>query len=295
MKRPWVFGEVVFDVFPGGREVLGGAPFNVAWHLHGLGCYPRLVTRVGADDRGKQVLERMAKVGMDTSGVQVDPERPTGTVRVELEDGEPRFIIAENTAWDAIAFPEVTGSFPDQVACLVVGSLALRGSTNRRTLERILDTHHPRLFVDVNLRPPWFTRDTVDWLLERADWVKLNREEAAQLGWPLGDELAGELCELCRRFGLQGIALTLGAQGAVLASLKGWIRVEPVPVEPFVDSVGAGDAFTAVLVAGLLGDASWGRMGEAAALLASRICSIRGAIPAERDWYREVAGLLDSS
>ncbi|GAB4229466.1 MAG: carbohydrate kinase [Acidobacteriota bacterium] len=294
MSRPWVFGEVVFDVFPDGREVLGGAPFNVAWHLHGLGCNPLLLTRVGRDRRGEEVLARMAEVGMDTTGVQVDSERPTGVVRVELEDGQPRFSIAEGVAWDAIEFPPAPEKDEKAPAWLVAGSLALQGSVNRRTLAQILETYQPRLFVDVNLRPPWFTRPTLDWLLAQAAWVKLNREEAAQLGWEVGAEGAN-LPELCKRFGLEGIALTLGDGGAVLATPQRRVRVEPVPVEGLVDTVGAGDAFTAVLVLGLLRGSPWERSGAAAALLASRICSIRGAVPAEQGWYREVARLLDSS
>ncbi|HRV09486.1 MAG TPA: PfkB family carbohydrate kinase, partial [Acidobacteriota bacterium] len=92
--RPVVFGEVVFDLFPDGSEVLGGAPFNVAWHLKGLGERPLMITRIGDDQRGRAILDRMLSAGLDVAGVQMDEEHPTGTVRVLLDSAGPRFQIA---------------------------------------------------------------------------------------------------------------------------------------------------------------------------------------------------------
>ena len=132
---PCFFGEILFDVFPDGREVLGGAPFNVAWHLQGFGLAPLLISRVGADAAGERIRTAMAAWGMRLDGLQTDPEHPTGRVTVSLRDGEPSFDIVTDSAWDFISADEL----PDLIPALVYhGSLALRHPVSAAALEALL-------------------------------------------------------------------------------------------------------------------------------------------------------------
>ena len=132
---PCFFGEILIDVFPDGREVLGGAPFNVAWHLQGFGLAPLLISRVGADAAGERIRAAMAAWGMRLDGLQTDPEHPTGRVTVSLRDGEPSFDIVTDSAWDFISADEL----PDLIPALVYhGSLALRHRVSAATLEALL-------------------------------------------------------------------------------------------------------------------------------------------------------------
>ena len=145
-------GEVLFDSFSDGTEVLGGAPFNVAWHLQAFGQNPLFISRVGNDPLGHKIRTAMEKWGMTTVGLQVDSNHPTGTANVHLRNNEPTFEIVEDRAYDYInadALPSVTAC-----SLLYHGSLVLRNTESRTTLNRLKQTLNSGIFVDVNLRPP---------------------------------------------------------------------------------------------------------------------------------------------
>lgn len=280
-----VFGEVLFDRFPDGRDVLGGAPFNVAWHLEAFGQSPVFVSRVGDDEAGRRVRDQMSNWGMERYGLQVDPRHPTGAVTVTLEGGEPSYDIVAETAYDFIAL----NALPVVVPGLIYhGSLALRNPVSKAALERLKSRAEAEVFVDVNLRAPWWQRDSVLEMLDDADWVKLNRDELAQLGDGGVDEVAASERFLARH-GLKGLVLTLGAEGA-FAFLEGGkpVEVRPVSATRVVDAVGAGDAFASVLILGL-------RLGwplvttmERAQAFASELVQRRGATVSDRELYRSL-------
>ena len=117
--RPLSVGEVLFDVMPDGTRVLGGAPFNVAWHLHAFGLRPLMITRVGTDDSGDEVLAAMKSLGMDTSGVQRDGAHPTGRVQVELSEGEPTYHILADQAYDHIDRHQAMQASTGETFCLL--------------------------------------------------------------------------------------------------------------------------------------------------------------------------------
>ena len=154
--RLCIFGEVLFDHFPDGTRVLGGAPFNVAWHLQAFGRRPRFISRVGRDPEGEAVREAMSAWGMDTAGLQTDPRRPTGRVGVRFDDGEPGYDIVHPCAYDAIDEPP-----QDSVGCALLyhGSLALRDAVSRQSAQALMTGKPETVFVDVNLRAPWWRRD----------------------------------------------------------------------------------------------------------------------------------------
>ena len=284
----YVFGEVLFDHFPNGEKVLGGAPFNVAWHLQALGDRPCLVSRVGDDQPGREVLKAMQGWGMSLAGVQVDGEHPTGQVAVEIVDHEPHYRIVPDCAYDFIA---AEGLEPAS-GVLYHGTLALRSQKSRQALARLLEGGGCRLFLDVNLRPPWWQRSDVEHWLARASWVKLNRDELRQLGCPC-DDLRRELAGFQERFALEQVILTLGAAGALVRSADGsFCQVAPEPVSNFVDTVGAGDAFSAVYLHGLL--AGWPLAATLAAAqeFAGKVVALRGATTTDPAFYRSFIAAL---
>lgn len=279
-----VYGEVLYDHFPDGRRVLGGAPFNVAWHLQAFGLAPRFISRVGADTEGEEVLAAMRDWGMDTRFVQVDPRRPTGRVSVHIVGTEPSYEIVPDCAYDAIEPPGT--ELPD-VALLYHGSLALRSAASRSALDALLRATSPaRIFLDVNLRTPWWEAAAVHALIRRADWLKLNREELDTL-YPEHTDSPVQDSAFLAENSLQGLVLTFGSRGAHAITAAGEnCQVRPAQTVELVDTVGAGDAFAAVMILGLSRGWPLARTLERAQQFASRIVGRRGATVHERDFYR---------
>jgi fructokinase len=282
-----LFGEVLFDCFPDGRSVLGGAPFNVAWHLQAFGETPRLVSRVGADTAGEAVRRAMTDWGMDTGGLQTDPELPTGRVDVTIEDGEPRYDIVHPVAWDAIEPPPPAAD--DKGAgggWLYHGSLALRDARARAALDALTGQGGVRIFVDINLREPWWDRDAALARVHEAHWVKLNAAELDALA-PPGDRLSERARRLYDAAGLEGLIVTLGADGALV--LRGDREVSAAPAAQRVavtDTVGAGDAFSSVVLLGLRRGWPLEVMLERALAFAAAVCGLQGATVADPDFYQ---------
>lgn len=283
--RPILFGEVLFDRFPDGTEVLGGAPFNVAWHLRGFGADPLFISRVGEDDAGRRVRLAMTAWGMDSAGLQSDPDHPTGAVRIDLIGGEPRFEILPDQAYDFVYLAEMPEL--ERPAFLYHGSLALRRAESRTTLETLLRHFDMPVFLDVNLRPPWWTAaDILRWLA-RADWVKLNQDELDKLAPGPGD-LAARARQFMARHDLQKLLLTRGKEGALALSAGDEDEsVRPAAATRVVDTVGAGDAFTSVFLLGQLRGWPLAATLERAQGFASAIVGVRGATVADRAFYQQ--------
>lgn len=286
--RPILFGEVLFDRFPDGSQVLGGAPFNVAWHLRGFGEDPLFISRVGDDDAGRQVRLAMTAWGMDGAGLQTDPSHPTGAVRIELKHGEPRFEILPDQAYDFIYLADVPEL--DHPAFLYHGSLALRrpqpGANSRTTLETLVRHFDRPVFLDVNLRPPWWTAADVLLWAGQADWVKLNQNELDLLAPGQGDLLT-RARQFLAQHGLQQLVLTRGEAGAMVLNASGESEsVKPGAATRVVDTVGAGDAFTSVFLLGQLRGWPLAATLERAQAFASAIVGVRGATVSERAFYQ---------
>ena len=283
-QRPVIFGEVLFDRFPDGSVVLGGAPFNVAWHLQAFGMAPLFVSRVGDDPLGHRIRATMHGWEMDTSGLQLDSAHPTGTVDIRIEDGEPAFDIVDNQAYDfidAAAIPPLPGS-----ALLYHGSLALRNAGSRKALRQLQQGRDLQRLVDVNLRPPWWQRDSVLSLLQGARWIKLNEAELGLLV-PEVDTLQAQMQQLQERCGTELLVITRGAAGALVRSASGeQSSVVPQGRGAVMDTVGAGDAFTSVVMLGLLQGWDVPLMLERAQAFASAITGIRGATCSDHGFYR---------
>lgn len=279
--RPIIFGEVLFDCFPDGQSVMGGAPFNVAWHLQGLGCEPLLISSVGNDDHGRQVQGSMRERGLDTAGLQINTQYPTGQVVVSLQDGQPSYEIVQNQAYDDIDQQAALHIAQTQSPALIYhGSLALRSEASRTALNAIVEKTGAPVFLDINLREPWWSLPLLDDILQRATWVKLNDEElciVCRQALSTGPELHTYAKKVFEDYQLERLIVTRGEHGAFVLSKEGVVEGQPVPVRKLVDTVGAGDAFSAVTIAGILKNKPIQETLDSALAFASKVCEQQGA------------------
>ena len=286
-----LFGEILADMFPDG-SVLGGAPFNVARHLAAFGLNPVLVSRIGNDVLGDEIVAEMTADGMSRAGLQVDARKPTGRVAVHMDDRGHRFEILPDQAYD---FIEAGQACAAAVACgpsmVYFGTLSQRGEESRRALEAVLDAVTCPRFVDINLREPWYTEESVRFSLRQADILKLNAEELMTLGHLLGlasHEPEDRVLALMRDFGIGRVIVTCGEEGAWLVEKGGeWTATtyENRKID-VLDTVGAGDGFAAVSMLGILSGWPMHRTLNRAEAFARAICGIRGAVPADDGFYR---------
>lgn len=282
------FGEALVDQFRD-RTVLGGAPFNVACHLGALGAHPVLMTRAGKDAPGEQLQQAMRERGLDRRGLQRDPARPTGRVKVTETAAGPVFDILSDQAYDHIhaGLARMVGLLmhPEMV---YFGTLAQRGES-RRALRELLGAVDSRVFLDLNLTDPWVDADTLRWSLRQASVAKLNEAELTRVGHLLA--LDGATPEaragvLVSDFGLERVVVTRGAAGAWTLDAAG--RIESVAGQALpnlVDRAGAGDGFAAVFILGTLRDWPLADRLARADAFARALCQIRGAVPAVQDFY----------
>jgi fructokinase len=273
-------GEVVWDIFDS-RQVLGGAPVNVAYHCSTLGLEVGVVSRVGADALGESTLKQVGALGLPIEGIQRDSAHETGRVIVTIDQRhEPSFEIVDPAAWDFIETEPALQIAGDRPFLLVFGTLAQRHSTSRAAI-RVLWSRAQVSFYDVNLRPPFTTRELVLESLAAADIVKMNENEVAVVsGWAGIDnpDMAQAAGALRRQYGLTAMVVTEGGAGAWLVSRDGYCKHPGFAVE-VTDTVGAGDAFFAAFIEGYLRKRSWpeclARANHRGAFVASR----QGATP----------------
>ena len=245
------FGETLWDVLPTDRQP-GGAPCNVALRLQQLGHPTQLISRVGDDDLGHELLSFLAARGLDTALVQRSATHLTGLVKATVQaDGQQvSYKIAQPVAWDYIQHTDALRTAAGHARMLVYGTLAARNAVSRETLYRLLP-HATFKVLDLNLRAPHYRREVVKYLLHQADLLKLNEAELAEvLAW-FGQPAtpATALPWLTAQFGLQAVCLTQGAAGATLWTGGRWYH-SPGFAVAVQDPIGCGDAFLAALLLG---------------------------------------------
>lgn len=287
-SKVFIFGEVLFDCFPTGEQVLGGAPFNVAWHLQALGDQPHFISRVGEDELGKKILHAMDNWGMDTITIQLDPVNPTGQVEIKLINNEPHYTITPGCAYDFIDAANIKNLSASGI--LYHGSLGLRNTESRDAFRQLASTPELSIFLDVNLRSPWWQKEEVyDWL-EQARWVKLNEDELHLLGFT-STNIKEAMTTLQSRFNLEQLIVTRGEQGALILTSEGKFHHQaPEPVKQLIDTVGAGDAFSAIFIHGLLSNWSVSDTLKFAQHFASKVIGLRGATSTDSGFYQ---GFID--
>lgn len=300
-----IFGECLVDRF-GTVDIAGGAPFNVARHLGGFGLDPLFITRIGADAPGAQLRAELAAFGVRGDGVQVDPVRATGLVLVQAGPDGHSFDILPDRAYDAIESPTLPAALQagrDQ-AWLYYGTLAQRAAPSRAALEGLRARLRHRAFVDLNWRAGQVSPALALATLDTADVLKVSGEELELLlGWRQlssahtrlppspGTACAGVATLLAGRR-VRQLIVTHGAHGYALWDADGRcaLRGAGAALASLVDTVGAGDAFSAVVLAGLLLEWPMTSTLARANAFAAAICGVRGAVPAQpgfhADWAR---------
>ncbi len=285
MTRPVVvgLGEVLWDVLPDGDH-FGGAPANVALHAAALGAEAWLVSAVGRDARGNAALARLDAAGVQRGAVPQLSEHPTGVVRVTLDRaGHPVYDIASASAWDHVPWSAAVQEVAERADAIAFGSLAQRAPVSRATIRRAVAATRDaawRLF-DVNLRQDYYDAEVLTTSLEHANAVKLNDEELPVVARLCGLSAAppvDQLRALCDRFALRLAALTRGPCGAVLVT-PDQVCESVAPPTVVADTVGAGDAFTATLLIGMLAGRPLDEVSRRANAVASYVCSQPGATP----------------
>jgi fructokinase len=280
-------GEVLWDLLLTGPQ-LGGAPANFAYHAHALGAQAQVITRVGKDDYGREIIRRFHEMGLPETGVQVDETAPTGIAKVELSgDGLAHFTIQENVAWDHIAVTTEALVAASEAHAICFGSLAQRSGPSRNTIQQLVAAAAAdalRVF-DINLRQQFYSRDVIEQSLQRANVLKLNEDELPTMAamFNLTGAVEDHIERLAQMFGLRLVALTRGANGSLLYQKNNdEVRWSDCPSRPVkvVDTVGAGDSFTAALVLGLLRKMDLDEINAIANEVARYVCSQPGATPA---------------
>jgi fructokinase len=292
-----VIGEILFDIFPNYRR-LGGAPFNFAYHLKNFGFEVRFVSKIGMDDAGKEILHKLELAQFNLDDLQVDEDHPTGTVNVRLdESGAHQFDIISDVAYDYINFvPECHSTLIDAAQMIYFGSLIQRSERGYGNLQTFIDHKSPETlnFYDINLRPGCYNNTIVEKSLFKTDILKLNTEELEKLKQMLSLNVSNDdlVYHIMETHSIKTVSLTKGGAGSELFTDQGCLSSKPREAITVVDSVGAGDAFAAMLVAGLLKKWRPVEILERASLFASRICEIKGAIPDSASFYEPFKALF---
>jgi fructokinase len=300
-KRPTVvaIGEILWDVFPDGPH-FGGAPANFACSVAEL-CNSEMdvfmVGSVGRDDLGRRAIELLKSHSVDTSCVST-AAFATGQVLVSLDEaGQPSFDIATETAWDYLAWSNELEKLAVRANAVCFGTLAQRSAVSRETIRKFVRATRPECLriLDINLRPPYWDDEVVRESFALANVLKCNDMEMKVLSETgssirTHDELIASLLDTHR---LQLVAVTRGADGAALISAAGARSDRPGQATHVVDTVGAGDAFTAALAIGMLNGASLSDINSWANRVASFVCTQAGAtphFPAELRYSKEMIG-----
>jgi fructokinase len=278
-----IFGEVLFDNFPDGSRVLGGAPFNVSWHLQAFGQAPAFISAIGHDESGQKIQQAMLNWGIGTDAVTINEQQSSGQVNVQLVNNEPEYDIVSPSAWD-----EITVNRTKIPTCKLLyhGSLALRHPHNRESLQQLIGDPAQKVFLDVNLRTPWWTGEQVIQMVKECDWVKLNIDELNLL-YPSSSAIPARLQSLIDDNALKGIILTQGSKGASITTGGGECHeISPQHNARVVDTVGAGDAFCSIILLGLSLDWPLDTTLQRAQAFASAIVEKRGATVDDPSFYQ---------
>lgn len=277
-------GEVLWDMLPDGKA-LGGSPTNVAWHAAQLGADAHVVSSVGRDDLGTEILDRLKEMRLDISAIAIIPDKPTSTVDAILDaHGNATYVIRDNVAWDCLPLSDISLAIAKRASAINFGSLSQRSETSRNATRALLDAAPPdsiRIF-DINLRPPFILPDVLDGGMKRSTVVKMNDDELPVISkafdWPERHEDALE-----RMFSqypnLKHAIITRGAKGAWWYNGKQLFEEQPQTKVAVVDTIGAGDSVTAAAMMGLLNGWNEETILKTALKVASFVCSNRGGTP----------------
>ena len=276
-------GEALWDVLPEGKKI-GGAPANFAYHVSQFGLPSCVVSAVGDDALGKEIIENFTSKGL-THQIDTVPY-PTGTVQVEIDQaGIPQYEIKENVAWDNIPYTAMLEQLAEKTKAVCFGSLAQRNIVSRNTINRFLDAipaeNNPLIVFDVNLRQGFYNKDILCNSMKRCNILKINDEElvtvSRMFGYP-GIDLQDKCWILLRKYNLQMLILTCGINGSYVFT-PGNVSFQPTPKVEVADTVGAGDSFTAAFISNILKGRPVAEAHQCAVRTSAYVCTKKGAMP----------------
>lgn len=288
-----VVGETLFDIFPD-RKFPGGAPFNFAFHLHGLGLAVKFISRVGEDDAGREILDFVRRFNFPIEGIQVDPERPTGEVRITLDDnGVPDFDIVRERAYDFIETNAYTESMARQkIRLLYIGTLIQRSPVSSEFVKKLLAdlSLESIVMTDLNLRAPFYNREAVEFTLQCCDILKISAQEMEEILRLLQYKGTARqfIMFLQENYEIGSLCVTKGEKGSEFYETGTFepFAAEAAESKAPMDTVGAGDAFAAMMTAGLILGWHKQKVLEKASEFSARVCEFPGALPTEPDFYK---------
>ena len=276
-------GEALWDVLPEGKKI-GGAPANFAYHVSQFGLPSCVVSAVGNDALGKEIIENFTSKGLNHLIEEVP--YPTGTVQVEIaQAGIPQYEIKENVAWDNIPYTAKLEQLAKNTKAVCFGSLAQRNVVSRNTINRFLDAmpnNDDTLIVfDVNLRQGFYNKEILCNSMKRCNILKINDEElvtvSRMFGYP-GIDLQDKCWILLGKYNLKMLILSGGINGSYVFT-PGNVSFQPTPKVEVADTVGAGDSFTAAFIANLLKGRSVAEAHSCAVRTSAYVCTRPGAMP----------------
>lgn len=276
-------GEALWDVLPEGKKI-GGAPANFAYHVSQFGLPSCVVSAVGDDALGKEIVENFTSKGLNQLIAEVP--YPTGTVQVEIDQaGVPQYEIKENVAWDNIPYTAHLESLAEKTKAVCFGSLAQRNVVSRNTINRFLDAmphNEDNLIVfDVNLRQGFYNKEILCNSMKRCNILKINDEELVTIsrmfGYP-GIDLQDKCWILLGKYNLKMLILTCGINGSYVFT-PGNVSFQPTPKVEVEDTVGAGDSFTAAFISSILKGKSVSEAHTLAVQTSAFVCTKKGAMP----------------
>lgn len=276
-------GEALWDVLPEGKKI-GGAPANFAYHVSQFGLPSCVVSAVGDDTLGHEIIENFTSKGLNQLIAEVP--YPTGTVQVEIDQaGIPQYDIKENVAWDNIPYTEQLAELAKRTRAVCFGSLAQRNIVSRTTINKFLDempkTDDSLVVFDVNLRQGFYNKEILCNSMECCDILKINDEElvtvSRMFGYP-GIDLQDKCWILLGKYNLKMLILTCGINGSYVFT-PGKVSFQPTPTVEVADTVGAGDSFTAAFIASILKGKSVEEAHIAAVRTSAYVCTKKGAMP----------------
>lgn len=276
-------GEALWDMLPKGKKI-GGAPANFAYHVSQFGLPSCVVSAIGDDALGKEIIETFTSKGLNQLIAEVP--YPTGTVQVEIDQaGIPQYDIKENVAWDNIPYTPELESLAGRTKAVCFGSLAQRNVVSRETINRFLDAmpHNDGELVvfDVNLRQGFYNKEILCNSMKRCNILKINDEElvivSRMFGYP-GIDLQDKCWILLGKYNLKMLILTCGINGSYVFT-PGNVSFQPTPTVKVADTVGAGDSFTAAFIAAVLKGKTVSEAHSIAVQTSAFVCTQKGAMP----------------
>lgn len=281
-------GEILWDLLPGGKR-LGGAPANFAYVANALGNRGMVLSRVGTDAAGKEILGELKAKNLSTGGIQLDDRQPTGAAKVTLRDGEPSYEILENAAWDHMELSDDWRAAAREAHAICFGSLAQRGEVSAQAIRLAVQLTRKLRIFDVNLRQPFYTPKILRKSLFLATVVKLSSEELPAFAG-MFEVKERDPIKIARYFlyqyGLKMFCITRGAKGSFLVTKKHVSNHPGIKIE-LADAVGAGDAFTAALAHGLLRRWELNKINDFANRVGAFVASKEGAMPELPEEFKE--------